>query len=195
MRQTLRRLDPALTVLVHMPPAPDVNVRRGGGNNGAPHAFLTSPSISQSCAPLTFAARRAQIGLHVSLPDARRQGGGVFRARVGPALDADYPCPPPGECKPAPSHPAAPRVTSRAHLANAVLRRPAEAQGPRCARAGRRVSGRGPSLSTKLPGSTVLSWAGLCLGACHDAPLRPPPRENGILRKPVLGRRARVASV
>ena len=94
--------------------------------------------------PLTRAPDVRRSYFLGALPDARRQGGGVFRARVGPALDADYPCPPPGECKPAPSHPAAPRVTSRAHLANAVLRRPAEAQGPRCARAGRRLSGRGP---------------------------------------------------
>ena len=83
VRQTLRRLDPALTVLVHMPPAPDVNVRRGGGNNGAPHAFLTSPSISQSCAPLTFAARRAHRCFVFLLSGAGAEGGGDFQAREG----------------------------------------------------------------------------------------------------------------
>ena len=74
---------------------------------------------------------------------ARGHGGGDFRARVGPDLDADLQSQPICECKPAPIHPTARRVATRAHRANAVLRRPAEAEGLRCARAGRCLSGRG----------------------------------------------------
>ena len=74
---------------------------------------------------------------------ARGHGGGDFRARVGPDLDADLQSQAMCECKFAPSHPTARRVATRAHRANAVLRRPAEAEGLRCARAGRCLSGRG----------------------------------------------------
>ena len=110
VRQTPRRLDPSLTLSVHMPRASGVNICRGGRGNGASHAFPTFPSIPQSCAPLTFAARRAQIGLHVSLPDARRQGGGDFWAQGGCAVDGAIQVRPQGERKTAPSHPTAPRL-------------------------------------------------------------------------------------
>ena len=109
--------------------------------------FWHPPPDLSAGRPLTRAPDVRRSYFLGALPDARRQGGGVFRARVGPALDADLRSPTPGECKSAPSHPAAHRVASRAHMRNAVLRRPAEAQGPRCARAGHHVSGRGSSLS------------------------------------------------
>ena len=110
-----------------------------------PDPALAPPIRPLTLAPLPCAICRAQIGLHVSLPDARRQGGGDFRTRGERVVDADNQSQPMCECNPAPSHPAAPRVASRAHLRDAHIRRPAEAEGPRCARAGRRVSGRGPS--------------------------------------------------
>ena len=83
VRQTPHRLDPSLTMLVHMPRAPDVNICRGGGDNGATHAFHTSPSIPQSCAPLTFAARRAHRCFVFLLSGAGAEGGGDFQAREG----------------------------------------------------------------------------------------------------------------
>ena len=85
VRQTPRRLDPSLTLLVHMPRAPGVEICRGGRDNGAPHAFPTFPSITQSCAPLTFAARRAHRCVGISSPGAgaeysgREGGEAVFK--------------------------------------------------------------------------------------------------------------------
>ena len=83
VRQTPRRLDPSLTMLVHMPRAPGVKICRRGGDNGAPHAFPSFPSIPQSCAPLTFAARRAHRCFVFLLSGTGAEGGGDFQAREG----------------------------------------------------------------------------------------------------------------
>ena len=121
---------------------------RSGSPTGHLDPALALPTRPLPLAPHPFALPRAQVGPPLALPERLTAGGGDFQARVGPDVGAKYPCAPPCECKPAPSHPAAPHVTTRARLANAVLRRPAEAEGPRCARAGRRLSGRGPSSCT-----------------------------------------------
>jgi len=75
VRQTPCRLDPSLTLSLHMPRVPGVSICPGGLGNGASHAFPTFPSIPKSCAPLTFAAWHAQIGLHVSLQTPDGRGG------------------------------------------------------------------------------------------------------------------------
>ena len=88
VRQTPRRLDPSLTMLVHMPRAPGVKICRRGGDNGAPHAFPTFPSIPQSCTPLTFAARCARRCFVFLLSGAGAEGGlGV--GFVSDALDGE----------------------------------------------------------------------------------------------------------
>ena len=160
-----------------------------------PDPALAPPIRPLTLAPLPCAICRAQIGLHVSLPDARRQGGGDFRTRGERVVDADNQSQPMCECNPAPSHPAAPRVASRAHLRDAHIRRPAEAEGPRCARAGHRLSGRGSYSSTSSWGSAAPLWFGPSLDACLDASPCPRLEKNGSWCMPVLGRRARSMSV
>ena len=98
--------------------------------------------------PLTRAPDMRRWDFLSPCADARVHGGGDFRTLGERVVDADHQCQPMCECNPAPSHPAEPRVASRAHLRAAHIRRPAEAEGPRCARAGRRLSGRGPSSCT-----------------------------------------------
>ena len=161
VRQTLHRLDPALTVSVHMPPAPDVNVRRGGGNNGAPHAFLTSPSIPQSCAPLTFAARRAHRCFVFLLSGAGAEGGlrgeVVFKRAQACCSTAAIEPDPPLSRKRLSSTPQV-LVLEAGLTALTPCKRPAvQANRPVCARAGLRVRA-GISFSSRwLRGSALIS--------------------------------------
>ena len=99
-----------------------------------PDPALAPPTRPLPSTPLPCAVWRAQIGLPLALRRRPRAWGCDFRARVGPDLDADLQSQAISECKFAPSHPTARRVATRAHRANAVLRRPAEAEWLRARR-------------------------------------------------------------
>lgn len=92
----LAALTPHCPCWCHMPRAPGVKICRGGRDNGTPHAFPTSPLISQSCAPLTFAARRAHRCFAFLLSGVLAQRGEVVfkRAKACCSTAAIEPDPP-----------------------------------------------------------------------------------------------------
>ena len=148
VRQTPCRLDPSLTLSLHMPRVPGVSICPGGLGNGASHAFPTFPSIPQSCAPLTFAApgtRRLDFMFLCRRPMA--EGGGEFGREWGLMLMQIFNVNRFVSAKPPPAIPPRPALGPGHTGAPLILRRPAEAEGPCCARAGHHMSGRGSSLS------------------------------------------------
>ena len=161
VRQTPHRLDPSLTMLVHMPRAPGVKICRRGGNNGAPHAFPTFPSIPQSCAPLTFAARRAHRCFVFLLSGAGAEGGlrgeVVFKRAQACCSTAAIEPDPPLSRKRLSSTPQV-LVLEAGLTALTPCKRPAvQANRPVCARAGLRVRA-GISFSSRwLRGSALIS--------------------------------------
>ena len=161
VRQTPRRLDPSLTMLVHMPRAPGVKICRRGGDNGAPHAFPSFPSIPQSCAPLTFAARRAHRCFVFLLSGAGAEGGlrgeVVFKRAQACCSTAAIEPDPPLSRKRLSSTPQV-LVLEAGLTALTPCKRPAvQANRPVCARAGLRVRA-GISFSSRwLRGSALIS--------------------------------------